>query len=69
MCILYIHVLVVHVLSQPLWYDCFNYCIYCYCLQLCNCGLFLLYRAAIEEQYAKSLLKLSKSTLADNEEG
>lgn len=26
-------------------------------------------RAAIEEQYAKALMKLSKSTLADNEEG
>ena len=26
-------------------------------------------RVAIEEQYAKSLMKLSKSTLADNEEG
>ncbi len=29
----------------------------------------LYYRASIEEQYAKSLAKLAKSTLGDNEEG
>ena len=37
---------------------CYSYTCYTY-----------MYRAAIEEQYAKALMKLSKSTLADNEEG
>ncbi len=34
------------------------------CVCVCVCV-----RAALEEQYAKGLLKLSKSTLADQEEG